>query len=119
MPAGLHRVCLLCTVPLLQERYLYTPQRMQCWGFLSGKEICVANERMSWEQTVALHASRWSHLEAKRSTICTPRRRGQRWEIDVLELIALWCHIQRCKTFIADLVRPILGLDITPPQFNT
>ena len=39
---------ILCTVPVLQEIYLYTLQRMRCQEFfsLSGKEIHVTNECM-------------------------------------------------------------------------
>ena len=42
-------------VPPLQEEYLYTPQRMQCWGFLSlsRKETHIANKSTRQEQTAA------------------------------------------------------------------
>ena len=64
----------LCTVSLLQERYLYTPQRLQYQEFLSlsVKEIRLTNLSMRYTVREANRGPpRWSHLKAKRNTIET------------------------------------------------
>ena len=52
-PVGkMWRLGMLCTVLVLQKRYLYTPQRMRCRGFLSlsRKEFHAANKSMRWSK---------------------------------------------------------------------